>query len=77
MEELKEIISEYVGVDSKDINENMSLVGDVGLDSFGLISLLCAIEDNFDVRIPDCVLSNFQTINDLSSYLASHSKKFM
>lgn len=76
MEKLKEIISEYVGVDTKDIDENMSLVGDVGLDSFGLISLLCSIEDAFDVRIPDYALSSFQTISDLSSYLASHSKNF-
>ena len=60
MEELKEIVSEYVGVDTKDIDENMSLVGELGLDSFELISLLCSIEDAFDVRIPEYELSSFK-----------------
>lgn len=74
MEELKEIVSEYVGVDTKDIDENMSLAGELGLDSFELISLLCSIEDAFDVKIPEYELSSFQTFNDLYSYLASHGK---
>lgn len=76
MEQLKEIISEYVGVPAQDINENMSLVGDIGLDSFGIISLLCSIEDAFNVKIPDYELSNFQTFSDVTNYLSVHSANF-
>ena len=73
MEKLKDIISEYVGVPANQIDTNMSLSGDIGLDSFGLISLLCSIEDAFDVKIPDSELSSFQTFEDLANYVTSHS----
>lgn len=73
MEKLKDIISEYVGVPANQIDSNMSLSGDIGLDSFGLISLLCSIEDAFNVKIPDNELSNFQTFEDLANYVTTHS----
>ena len=47
MDKLKQIISEYVGVSTGDLNADTSLVGDIGIDSFGLISLICTIEDAF------------------------------
>ena len=73
MEKLKDIISEYVGVPASQIDSKMSLSGDIGLDSFGLISLLCSIEDAFNVKIPDNELSNFQTFEDLANYVTTHS----
>ena len=73
MEKLKDIISEYVGVPANQIDSKMSLSGDIGLDSFGLISLLCSIEDAFNVKIPDNELSNFQTFEDLANYVTTHS----
>ncbi len=73
MDKLKDIISEYVGVSADNIDSDMSLVGDIGLDSFGLISLLGSIEDEFEVKIPDSALSSFQTFNDLTSFLEENS----
>ncbi len=73
MNELKQIISDYVGVDKEAITDETSLVGDIGLDSFGLISLLCTLEDTFEVKIPDYELPTFQTFHDLSNYLSANS----
>ncbi len=70
MNELKEIISEYTGVQSSLIDDNMSLSGDIGLDSFGIISMICAIENNFKVSIPEAEMSHFQTLSDLYNYLS-------
>ncbi len=76
MNELKQIISDYVGVEKDSITDDTSLVGDIGLDSFGLISLLCKLEDTFEVKIPDSELSTFQTFHDLSNYLSTNSAVF-
>lgn len=76
MDKLYSIISDYVGVNADEIDENMSLGGDIGLDSFGLISLLCSIEDAYNVRIPDYEIPKFQTLKDLNSYLLAHSPLF-
>lgn len=73
MDELKEIISEYTGVEPKDIDDKMSLSGDIGLDSFSLISMICEIENNFNVNIPESEISKFQTLTDLYQYLNANS----
>lgn len=72
MDKLKEIISEYTGVEPKDIDEKMSLAGDIGLDSFSIISMICQIEDSFDVSIPEDEINNFQTLDDLYNYLSTN-----
>lgn len=51
-------------------DDNMSLSGDIGLDSFGIISMICAIENNFKVSIPEAEMSHFQTLSDLYNYLS-------
>ena len=71
MNKLKKIISEYVDIPEDSINENMSIQGDIGLDSFGLISMLTSIEEEFNVEIPDYALKDCQTLNDLYSYIDS------
>lgn len=76
MDKLKDIISEYVGVPQYEIDSNMSLSNEVGLDSFGLISLISSIEDTFSISIPEYELSNFQTLNDLASYISKNSASF-
>ncbi len=76
MDKLKDIISEYVGVPQCEIDSNMSLSNEVGLDSFGLISLISSIEDTFSISIPEYELSNFQTLNDLASYISKNSASF-
>jgi len=73
MDKLKMIISEYVDVPITDIDSDMSLKGDIGIDSFGLISMLNDIESAFDVSIPDSALSDFQTLNDLYSFIKDNS----
>jgi len=65
--DLEEIISDYIEIEQ--VDKNMSLQGDVGLDSFGLISMICKIEKHFNIRIPDHELPNFVQLNDLVNYI--------
>lgn len=73
MDKLKQIISEYVDVPMDQIDDNMSLKNDIGIDSFGLISMLCEIEESFDIDIPESELSNFQTLHDMYSYIEANN----
>ena len=70
--ELKKIVEDYVEIESE-FSEEMSLQGDIGLDSFGLISMICQIEKNFNVRIPDHELPNFLKLTDLVAYLQENT----
>lgn len=71
MDKIKSIICEYIDTTPDQIDDNMSLSGDIGLDSFGLISMLSSIEEEFHVDIPEYELKNFQTLNDLYAYVVN------
>ena len=73
MDDLKKIISEYADIDVNDIDENMSLQGNIGIDSFGLVCMLMDIEDTFNIKIPDYELKNFHTLSDIDNYICAHS----
>jgi len=74
-EKLKRIICEYVDVNPEQIDINMDLKFDIGLDSFGLISLICAIESEFNVHIPDSMCSKFNTLLDMVAFIDTENKK--
>ena len=76
MDTLKDIISEYLGIPQNEIDINMSLSNEIGLDSFGLISLINAIETTFSVSIPEYELNTFQSLNDLAGYIEHNSSSF-
>lgn len=69
MDEIKSIINEYTGIPVNEIDENMSLNNQIGLDSFALISMIVEIEDRFNTSIPDYELAKFQTLSDIATYL--------
>ena len=66
--DLKEIISDYVEIEGE-FDVSMSLQGDIGLDSFGLIAMISQIEHNFNIRIPDYELTSFIQLGDLVKYI--------
>ena len=66
--DLEEIISDYIEIEDA-LDKNLSLQGDIGLDSFGLISMICKIERHFNIRIPDHEFPNFVQLGDLVNYI--------
>ncbi len=66
--DLEEIVSDYIEIEDA-LDKNLSLQGDIGLDSFGLISMICKIERHFNIRIPDHEFPNFVQLGDLVNYI--------
>ena len=71
MDIIKEIIRQFTDLPINEIDENMSLQGDIGLDSFSMISMLVELENAFNVEIPNQELQNFQTLTDLCNYVTT------
>lgn len=70
LEKLTEIIREQTGDDTITINRDSVLLADLGMNSFDLINLVCVLEDEFEVEIPDRVIGNFKTVGDVMDYIA-------
>lgn len=71
IEKLIAIIKDFKEDPSLEINENTVLVSDLEMDSFDLVQLVCSVEEEFDIRIPDRALKNFITIGDVVKYIES------
>ena len=69
LEKLTEIIREQTGDDTITISRDSVLLADLGMNSFDLINLVCVLEDEFEVEIPDRVIGNFKTVEDVMDYL--------
>ena len=70
LEKLTEMIHFHTGDDSMVIHEDMILNSDLGLSSLDLINLVCMIEDEYDIEIPDREITTFLTVRDVMDYLA-------
>ena len=71
IEKLKRILAEYKGTNDFELDEKMSLITDLGLNSLDLVELVCRIEDEFDIEIPDRAIKNFKTVKDVLEYIIS------
>ncbi len=50
---VKKIVAEQLGVAEADINNESSFVSDLGADSLDTVELVMALEDEFEIEIPD------------------------
>lgn len=71
LERLKEMLI-GLGVDKKEIKNESSFVGDLGIDDLKKLELVMAIEDEFGMEIPDDASENFTTVQDVINYVSVH-----
>ena len=71
LEKIKKIIENSTGLDNLDLTESTSLKDDLELDSFEIAQLVCSIEDELGIDIPDYELKEIDTLGDLVEYIES------
>lgn len=67
---MKRIIVEQLDVDEKDIKLESHFIDDLGADSLGLVELVLALEDAFQIEIPDDVTTQLRTVQDGLDYIS-------
>ncbi len=68
-ERVTEIIVEHLNVSRDEVVPEASFVDDLGADSLDIVELVMAMEEEFDVEIPDDDAEKIQTIGDAIAYL--------
>lgn len=66
---IEEIIRNYKGTNDITITDGTNIREDLGMSSFDLIQLACAVEDEFDIEIPDRAIKDFKTVGDLIAFI--------
>ena len=71
-EKIKEILSDQLDADEKEMTMDTNIVRDLDADSLDIVELLMTIEDEFDIEIPDEEIENIKTIGDLTEYIQNN-----
>jgi acyl carrier protein len=74
VEKVKQIIAEQLGVEEADVTSSASFVDDLGADSLDTVELVMALEEAFDLEIPDDAAEKIRTVQDAVDYIEKHSK---
>ena len=66
---IKQMIVDQLGVDEDTITEDSSFVDDLNADSLDMVELVMAMEQEFDIEIPDDVAEKVVTVKDAVEYI--------
>jgi len=68
-EKIAKIICEQLDVPEKDVVPEASFVDDLGADSLDQVELIMAMEEEFDISIPDEDAEKIATVKDAVDYV--------
>ena len=66
---IKTIIAEQLGVKPEEVTPNASFVDDLGADSLDTVELIMALEEEFNIEIPDEDAEKMKTVGDAIKYI--------
>jgi len=72
-EKIRDIIVEQLGVDEGEVTLESKFIDDLGADSLDIVELIMALEEEFDMEIPDEEAEKISTVGDVVEYLKTHS----
>lgn len=72
IEKVKEILSEFTEMKAGQMSADTKLVADMGLNSFDVVNVVVAFEEEFDIEIPDKDIRGLQTVGNIVDYLEAH-----
>ena len=72
LEKLKKIIMEQLEVEENEINLGSSFQDDLDADSLDVVELIMAIEDEFDIEIPDEDAEKIATVKSAVDYIENN-----
>ena len=72
-EKVKEIIVEDLGVEEKQVELTASFIEDLGADSLDTVELVMALEEEFDIEIPDEEAEKIVTVQNAVDYIKNNS----
>ena len=71
-EKVKGIIVNQLGVTEASVTLEASFIDDLGADSLDIVELVMALEEEFDIEIPDSDAEKVVTVGDVVDYIKEH-----
>ncbi len=71
-EKVKEVIIEQLAVEDDSVKLDTSFIDDLGADSLDIVELIMALEEEFDLQIPDSEAEKIMTVGDVVEYIKNN-----
>ena len=72
-EKVKAIIVDQLGVDEDAVTMEASFLEDLGADSLDIVELIMALEEEFELEIPDTEAEKISTVGDAVNYITANA----
>ncbi|MFE4856838.1 acyl carrier protein [Streptomyces sp. NPDC056670] len=69
---LAKTVEEVAGVNAAEVTSEKSFTDDLDIDSLSMVEITVALEDSFEVKIPDDRIADLRTVGDVVGYIADH-----
>lgn len=66
---VREIIAEQLGMNEEDVTPEANFIEDLGADSLDIVELIMAMEEEFEIEIPDEDAENLLTVQQTIDYI--------
>ncbi len=69
IDDVKEVVVEQLNCNADEVKEESKFVEDLGADSLDVVELVMALEEKFDIEIPDADAEAIATVGDALKYI--------
>ena len=69
LDDVKEVVIEQLDCDPAEVKEDSKFIEDLGADSLDVVELVMALEEKFDIEIPDEDAEKILTVADAINYI--------
>jgi acyl carrier protein len=73
IDDVKEVVIEQLDCDPAEVKEDSKFIEDLGADSLDVVELVMALEEKFDIEIPDEDAEKILTVADAINYIENNA----
>ena len=69
IDKIKEMLANQLNIEVNKINESSKIIEDLGADSLDMIEMLMAMEEEFNISVPDDKAEGLKTVGDIANFI--------
>jgi acyl carrier protein len=73
-EKIRTFIASQLSIDEEEIKMESSFMNNLGADSLDIVELIMALEEEYEIEIPDEDVEKIATVGDVVEYIKTHSE---
>ena len=70
-QKIRSLVAEQLGVELAEIKADANILDDLGADSLDVVEMVMALEEHFDIEVPDDDVEDLRTVADVERYVVN------